>query len=776
MSSKTLLVPLTLAALLTAACGERGPLVTVTVEGGDEAIRALRVNTSLDGVAGTARTLTTDLRRFALRLPAGAAGTLVVDIEAEGGDGCLRGAGRGEALVSQSRPVELPVALAPVQGCSVLAERVGEPGGVIRSAPEGILCGELCSASFPLDSELRLLTGGDLMSYFARWSGDCEGTGDCLLRVGPGRSRAVGHFLPRVQAASNWYWDNPLPVGAHLLRVSGSGPDDVWAAGEAGVVLHFDGADWRAVASGTSCTFRALFASGPGDIYFGCEAGLYRWDGVAMRPVDGREGGVWDIWGSAATDLWTVGGTGVVSRRRGGAWSAMDTGVPAKIFTLWGSGPDDVWFAGSRSADEKDVIIHWDGRRFAVASEGSRIYPRRLLGSGSKDVWLVGDNDVGRTGEVMHWDGEGWTFAATGGVHVIGGWAGGAGLPVGGRSALFAAGEGGVTRRVEGGELVDAEEGGGRTGWIVEDLWGSGADDVWAVGRGGLLLRWNGRAWSSQNSGPQVGAPAFLAGCSASPREAWVVGEQGSVLRWDGGAWRAVASGTRADLRAVLCPAPGEIWAVGSDGAIIHHVDGQTKTLASHVSHMLNAVHGAGDDIWAVGYGGAILRGSAAGFTVMATGLDLWWGVQRFGPKDVWIVGRGSDEKLGKYLRWDGASFRATVRPEAASLFSIRGHGSTDLWLGGTAATGGTLVLRDGGAGLVVDYRGGAGGVIAFADRGGELWAVTTQILLRRLGGTWMPAATGAVKENLAYRGLFSGPRGDLWIVGTDSRVLHSPP
>ena len=27
-------------------------------------------------------------------------------------------------------------------------------------------------------------------------------------------------------------------------------------------------------------------------------------------------------------------------------------------------------------------------------------------------------------------------------------------------------------------------------------VWGSGPDDIWAVGRGGAMARWNGTAWS----------------------------------------------------------------------------------------------------------------------------------------------------------------------------------------------------------------------------------------------------------------------------------------
>jgi hypothetical protein len=54
---------------------------------------------------------------------------------------------------------------------------------------------------------------------------------------------------------------------------------------------------------------------------------------------------------------------------------------------------------------------------------------------------------------------------------------------------------------------------------------------------GGVILHWNGSAWSVVPSGTST----FLVGVWASgPNDAWVTGGAGTILHWDGAAWSVV--------------------------------------------------------------------------------------------------------------------------------------------------------------------------------------------------------------------------------------------
>ena len=52
--------------------------------------------------------------------------------------------------------------------------------------------------------------------------------------------------------AGGWEWQNPLPTGNRLRGVWGSSGSDVFAVGAYGTIVHYDGAGWSAMSSGTT--------------------------------------------------------------------------------------------------------------------------------------------------------------------------------------------------------------------------------------------------------------------------------------------------------------------------------------------------------------------------------------------------------------------------------------------------------------------------------------------------------------------------------------------
>ena len=53
----------------------------------------------------------------------------------------------------------------------------------------------------------------------------------------------------------------------HAGAVPGTGLTDVWALGEAGTVLHWNGVAWATVPSGTATNLNAVWSSGPGSVF-----------------------------------------------------------------------------------------------------------------------------------------------------------------------------------------------------------------------------------------------------------------------------------------------------------------------------------------------------------------------------------------------------------------------------------------------------------------------------------------------------------------------------
>ncbi len=124
---------------------------------------------------------------------------------------------------------------------------------------------------------------------------------------GPGGSIfAVGANGRIIRSVGGGTWQ-PMtsPTNRTLARVSGSGPNDVWAVGDS-VLIRFDGTQWSSVPlTGDLQFFKSrvvvqpqgnfqlgLWARGPTEVYLGADnGGLARWDGrewLEMRYVNFR--------------------------------------------------------------------------------------------------------------------------------------------------------------------------------------------------------------------------------------------------------------------------------------------------------------------------------------------------------------------------------------------------------------------------------------------------------------------------------------------------------
>ena len=140
--------------------------------------------------------------------------------------------------------------------------------------------------------------------------------------------------------------------------VWGSAPDDVYAVGEFGVVLHWGGSSWS--------------------------------------PTDAPTSGIIDlssVWGSGPDDVYTVsnGEFGAIEHWDGSTWTAMSLvdfeGDPHLGFnSIWGSGPNDVWTAGYFG------VLHWDGTSWTqVTCDPTELTGpiNGIHGTGAKDIWAV---------------------------------------------------------------------------------------------------------------------------------------------------------------------------------------------------------------------------------------------------------------------------------------------------------------------------------------------------------------------------------------------------
>ena len=58
-------------------------------------------------------------------------------------------------------------------------------------------------------------------------------------------------------------------------------------------------------------------------------------------------------------------------------------------------------------------------------------------------------------------------------------------------------------------------------------VWARASDDVWVVGAAGMILHFDGRAWTREESGTDE----TLVGIHGAGDTIWVIGEEGGLLR-----------------------------------------------------------------------------------------------------------------------------------------------------------------------------------------------------------------------------------------------------
>src|SRR5207244_9013906 len=117
----------------------------------------------------------------------------------------------------------------------------------------------------------------------------------------------------------------------------------------------------------------------------------------------------------------------------------------------------------------------------------------------------------------------------------------------------------------------------------LHGVWGSGANDAWAVGDVGEIIHWNGSAWTADVV-DSAATRNLNAVWGSSAGDVWAVGAGGTIVRWTGGGdgggapgapgfrlrWAGVSSGTTNDLLGVWGSGASDVWAVGDAGTILH--------------------------------------------------------------------------------------------------------------------------------------------------------------------------------------------------------------
>jgi hypothetical protein len=252
-------------------------------------------------------------------------------------------------------------------------------------------------------------------------------------RIGTGYL-AVGDdakVFRRALVDSPWRELSDGPV-ATLHGVWGSAPDDMFAVGEAGTILHYDGREVSHLPTTVDTTLFDVWGSGPDSAWaVGARGRVVRWDGVSWKEFRGNASTDRDffaVFTATSGDVWIGGDLNALFRIVGEEPSFVAVpGLPEGIAVrdIHGTAPDDIWaVAGGFSPEllrQFTFVSHFDGRSWSDAESIPMLTSDpiwRVWALAPNDVWLrLGParledygNPRGLDGfEYAHFDGQTWS-------------------------------------------------------------------------------------------------------------------------------------------------------------------------------------------------------------------------------------------------------------------------------------------------------------------------------------------------------------------------------
>lgn len=517
-----------------------------------------------------------------------------------------------------------------------------------------------------------------------------------------------------LSSTPEWTWHNPLPQGNTLNAVWGSGPNDVFAVGNYGTILHYDGIEWQVIDSGTTQNLNGVWGSNGDNVFAVGNGGtILHYDGAVWEPMSsGTTRDLNGIWGSSVSDIFVVGSYGTIRRYDGSSWRSISSGTTNNFNGIWGSAANDLFVVG-----DKGTIRRYDGSVWRAMSSNTSLNLLAIWGNSSSSVFVTGDTTilryngstwtemsagylypggyngvwgtsatnvyvsktscdvVGCFGSVLRYNGATWDYAQTGSAdHLVGIW-GSSG------SDIFVVGSAGIVLHYNGSSWT--ADPGIRTG--LYGIWGSGASDIWALSpddwRNTTTLHYDGISWSAAED--QVAAMAIW---GSSTNDIYAVGGwwYPNIMHYNGYRWSEINTGITNlpySLYAVWGSNHNNVFVAGSNGAVLHYNGYQWAVMTSGTTRPLFGIWGSsGSDVFAVGQFGTILHYDGSVWRTMSSGtnhdLNSVWGS---GPNTVFAVGGSGSLGSGSILYYDGIIWRK-VSDSPTTLHSVWGSGPDNVF------------------------------------------------------------------------------------------------
>ncbi len=515
------------------------------------------------------------------------------------------------------------------------------------------------------------VTGSNL---YAVWGE--QGTGTAFA-AGEG-----GTVLTGTPATGSWTDTGQSLTTETMRAVSGTTSSDVYVAGDRGILLHYTGA-FSLERAFTDLNVHAVGGDGAGGniILVGQQGEIFQGGVSGFSP---QSSGVTvqlnDVWGDAPMNVFAVGMGGTVLRYwdQGGSqplgWYPETSNTLCSLNAVTG-GSGDVWAVGDRDQQTDEfLVLHYT----STGGTWDPCYPSLGYSENLSDVWrdpTSGDVFMaGGGGAILQWDvsASAWVdhgqplfpldvFTAVHGTA---------------NDNVLVVGDEGILVHYDGAAWTQHDA--PSTDETLTAVWMDDASHAWVTATSGLLYRVDLSSWTWTAVSPSPTDRDLIDVWGTSASDVYVTSTGGLVLHYDGASWSTITSG---GLRGLFAADATHLFAVGKEGLVLQGDGGGSWTPFANVpTHAdLNAVWGAADnDVYAVGNGGTILHYDGASWATegVPTTHDLYAVTGSGGV--VWAAGDGGRIFENSGSGWDDAQILPRLDPGTTDTI-------TGLWAQGTS-------------------------------------------------------------------------------------------
>ena len=506
------------------------------------------------------------------------------------------------------------------------------------------------------------------------WSTEWMGVGASIQSVWGTAANdifAVGNSGKIIHYDGTKWSEMTSPTAQTLYYVWGMASNDVFAVGNAGTIIHYDGSSWSAQASGTAQNLFCVYGTASNNVFAVGNTGANRhYDGTSWGdgPIaDGNN--FYSVFAASSSVLYIGGGNWRFYKTINGGvgWANVSTApTPATVWGLWASGPDDVFLiCGSNG-----LVLHYDGLSVTSFGDvtGATAFVNDGWGTSGSNVYVVANN-----GGIYNYNGAAWSGTIPSSNAMYGIW----GLLA---NNIYAVGASSTILNYNGTSWNDMTAQDNANHML--GVWGVDENDIFAVGFSGTIIRkQNGGNWVKMISGT---SDDFRGVWGTNASNVFAVGENGTIKRFDGASWSAMASPTVDTLMGIWGTSTSDIFITDNAGKVWHY-DGAawSEQLSVALTSMRGIWGTAGNDVFAVGNSGKIYHYDGSSWSLQASGTaSTLYGVWGTAWNDVFVAGES-----GKILHYNGAAWSSQVSGTADTLQSIWGTESGNVYAGGLSGT-----------------------------------------------------------------------------------------